>query len=232
VPFDIDNQVDRSWRREFHTTYYDTKHTPDYSPLVVHFTKDRQMAMGTRLETTHPLYAFRDATAKNRLLNILQTRVIHASPMPILVDHPNAVCFSECIWGGLNSLADQYSPYAVVFSKRLIFEKGGGPALYIRGDTLQNLAGNIPESIKPLISPFDPEAVLTPGVPSDWLHEREWRLSCSLDFEYSDIQYVIVETIEDAIYFVNRIGDSQLPEEKLIPIEVHRTIKKAWGDQS
>jgi hypothetical protein len=188
------------------------------------------MVMADRIETSHPLFAFKTATARDRLLSILRTKTIHASPMSFVPGNPSAVCFTECIWGGLASLAEQYSPYGVVFSKHLIFGKGGGPALYVRGDTLRDLGANIPASIKPFIAPFDPEAVLTPGVPLDWLHEREWRLSSSLAFEYSDIQYVLVESIRDATSVVHEIGAQRLPDEKLIPIEVHRNIKRAWGD--
>lgn len=215
---------------DYHTTEYDTKHTPDYSPLVVHFTKQKPMVKADLIDTTHPLSAFKTASALDRLLNILRTKTIHASPMPWLPGFPRAVCFTECIWGGLASLAEQYSGYGVVFSKRLIFRRGGGPALYVRGDTLRDLGGNIPESIKPFIAPFDPEAVLTPGVRLDWLHEREWRLASSLQFEYSEIEFVLVESIKDATHVVTEIGRTQLPEEKMIPIEVHRSIKKTWGN--
>lgn len=188
------------------------------------------MVMAEFLQENDPLYSFRTTPAKERLINILRTKTIHASPMPFLPRRPNAVSFTECIWDGLASLAEQYSPYGVVFSKRLIFSKGGGPALYVRGDTLRDLAENIHTSLEPFVAPFDPEAVLRPGVRLDWLHEREWRLPCSLVFEYSDVEYVLVESIQDATSIVHEIGRQYLPEDKLIPIEVHRNIRRAWGD--
>jgi hypothetical protein len=188
------------------------------------------MVMADLVEESHPLFAFRTAPARDRLISILKTKTIHASPMPFLPRNPSAVSFTECVWGGLTSLAEQYSPYGVVFSKHLIFGKGGGPALYVRGDTVRGLAGDIPASIEPFIAPFDPEALLKPGVPLDFLHEREWRLPSPLAFEYSDLEYVLVESIRDATWVVHQIGEQHLPEEKLIPMEVHRTIKSAWGD--
>jgi len=185
--------------------------------------------MANLVGETHPLYNFKNKPSRDRLLNILKERKIHASPMPFLPHNANAVCFSECIWEGLASLAEQYSAYGVVFSKRLIFRKGGGPALYIRGDHVRDLAASMPAPIEPFISPFDPAAVIQPGIPLNFLHEREWRLPASLDFEYGDIEHVLVETISDAAWLLDQISDEDLPEEKLIPMDVHRSIKRSWG---
>jgi hypothetical protein len=210
------------------TTLYDTKRTPDYSPLVVHFTKGKKMIMSDLIEETHPLFEFRTASSLDRLVNILMERKIYASPMPFLPRHANAVCFSECIWEGLAALSEQYSAYGVVFSKRLIFRKGGGPALYMRGDHLKDLGESVPPSIEPFIAPFDPEAVLQPRVPLEFLHEREWRLPGVLDFEYSDIENVLVETIGDAVTVIDQVGKGNLQEDRLIPMDVHRSIKRSW----
>jgi hypothetical protein len=153
--------------------------------------------------------------------------------MPWLPNYPRAVCFTECIWDSLISLSEVYSPYGVVFSKRLIFDKGGGPALYVRGDQLSKLigAGNIPPDLEPFIEPFDPKAVLRRGVTIDYLHEREWRLPSQLSFEYSDLEYVLVKSIEEATSVVHRIGAANLPEKKLIPLNTYEEIRKAWGKE-
>ena len=177
----------------------------------------------------HPLYQHKAGTAIDKLVSILESRTVHASPMPFLPHNSAAVCFTECIWDALVGFAERYSPYGVVFSKRLVFERGGGPALYVRGDSLQSLGADVPSSLEPLIAPFDPGAVLSPGVPLDWLHEREWRLPSSLEFEYSDVEYVIVESIQDAIRVVQRIGAQHVPEHKFIAMEVYRTIRRAWS---
>lgn len=209
-------------------TAYDTKKTADYSPLVVHFTRARRMMRADLITEADPLYPYRTAPALERLSNILSTRTLYASPMPFLSRNPHAVCFSECIWDGLIALADQYSPYGLVFSKHLIFEKGGGPALYIRGDKVRDLGPTIPESIEPFVAPFDPYEVLRRGTPLDFLHEREWRLSQNLSFEYGDIKYVLVQTIGDARVIMERIGTDRIPMNKFLPIDVSRTIKDAW----
>lgn len=210
-------------------TGYDTRKTPDYSPLLVHFTKSRRMVRDDLIGKSHPLFPHKATTALDKLISILESRTIHASPMPFLPHNPPAVSFTECVWEALIGHAERYSPYGVVFSKRLIFQKGGGPALYVRGDSMQSMGSNIPSSLEPLIAPFDPGAVLTSGVRLDWLHEREWRLPGALAFEYSDVEYVIVESIQDAMRVVQRIGAQHVPVEKFIAIEVYRTIRQAWS---
>jgi hypothetical protein len=197
--------------------------------MVVHFTKSDPMNMERLIGEQHPLHQFKNASAKDKLMNILTTRTIHASPMPFIPGNPNAVSFTESNWESLIKLAERYSPYGVVFSKRLIFNNRGGPALYIRGDTLNILGSNIPSQLAPFIAPFDPDSVLKPGVRLDWLREREWRLPSSLQFQYSDLKHLLVDTMEDADYFVRQIGSHQLPSEKVIPLEVYGNIKRAWG---
>lgn len=214
------------------TTYY-TRRTPDYSPLLVHLTKnpDRPMVKHDAITQSHPLFQYQQIGALDRLINILTLRTVYASPMPFLPNSPQAVCFTECIWDALVDHAESYSPFGIVFSKRLIHQQGGGPALYIRGDTLQSLMGNLPTNLEPFIAPFDPESVLQPGVRLDWLHEREWRLPRSLTFEYSDVEFVIVESIENATRVVRQIGAQHVPEDKFIPIEVYRNIRTAWSER-
>jgi hypothetical protein len=211
------------------TTDFDTKQTADYSRLVVHFTKGKRPNMADLIVEGDPLFGFKTATALDRLKNILTTKTIYASPMPFLPNYSKAVSFTECIWDALSSLSDDYSSYGIVFSKRLIFDRGGGPALYLRGNIVKDLGNSIPASIEPFVAPFDPEEVLKPGVRLDFLHEREWRLPSSLTFEYSEIEYVIVNSIEDARSVVFQIGAERLPEKKLIPMEVYRSIKNTWG---
>jgi hypothetical protein len=113
-----------------------------------------------------------------------------------------------------------------VFAKHLVHTRGGGPALYVRGDVLKTLGSNLPPTIEPFVVPFDPDSVLKADVRQDWLTEREWRLPSSLSFEYHEIEYVLVGTIDDASKVVSEIGKTRLPMEKVIPMEVYETIKK------
>jgi hypothetical protein len=150
--------------------------------------------------------------------------------MPFLAGDSNAVCFTECVWESLTEIAEaQYSPYGVVFNKKAIFDRGGGPALYVRGDLFKAHDAAIPKEVLPFVVPFDPEAVIKPEVPQDWVHEREWRLPVDFTFDYSDIQYVIVKTLDDARVVLQTIGSQNLLEDRLIPTDVHTAIKSAWS---
>lgn len=209
---------------------FDTLRTADYSPLVAHFTKGHRMVQEAQIGEDSPLFAHRGASARDRLMSILLNRTIYASPMPFLPSQCQAVCFTECIWEGLTRLANSYSSYGVVFSKRLVFEAGGGPAIYLRGDLLHTYGQQIPQEIHSFIAPFDPEARLNPGTRLDWLHEREWRLPTTFRFEFADIEYVIVESTTDAYAFVHEIGAHLLPESKMIPMEVYGNIRHGWGE--
>lgn len=195
----------------------------------MHFTKKRKFARSYLIKEGDPLFSFKKASAIDRLMNILKTKTIHPSPMPFLPRSPKAVCFTECIWDSLIRLAEVYSPYGLVFNKRLICDKGGGPALYLRGDLVKELGGAIPPAIEPFIEPFDPKAVLKQGVRVDYVHEREWRLLSPLTFEYADLEYVLVDSMKEATDVVREIGLQNLPERKLIPLKIYDEIRKAWG---
>lgn len=213
-------------------TYY-TRRTPDYSPLLVHFTRsgpERKMVREGDIPPEHPLHSHKSANSIDRLESILKARIIFASPMPSTGDS-SAVCFTECVWDALMAQTDRYSSYGVVFSKRTVFQAGGGPALYVRGDILQDGINELPEAIKPFVVPFDPNGVIQPGVIQDWIHEREWRLPRPMAFEYSDVEYVLVESIADADRIMLLVGTINLPAHRFIPMEVYRSIRRAWGSQ-
>ena len=107
---------------------------PDFSDYVVHFTSDRPP-----LGIDHPnnkdderLREIARLNAKQRLTLILRDRYIRTTPTPWL--NVPACCFIECTWPSLMDNAHKYSPYAIGFSKKYIFNKGGGPAIYMRPD--------------------------------------------------------------------------------------------------
>ena len=212
------------------TSYY-TRKTPDYSPLLVHFTRgggSRKMVRENDITTDHPLHQHKQNTAIERLVSILTTRTIYASPMPLVGD-ASAVCFTECVWDALVAHGVRYSSYGVVFSKRPVFRAGGGPALYIRGDILKSEIVGLPQALKAFVVPFDPEGLVHPGVVQDWIHEREWRLPESFTFEYADVRYVLVESIADVDYITHLVGTMNLPASRFIPMEVYRTIREEWS---
>lgn len=209
---------------------FDTRVTPDYSPLVVHFTRDRSLTVDWKVDICHPLYEYKQASASRRLKNILRESTVYASPIPFVEENPNAVCFSECVWPAIADLSDKYSPYGLAFNKRVLFNRGGGPALYMRGDMLQESETEIPAEMRALISPFDPDAVLREGRPHDWIHEREWRLPRDLEFVDAEVEYVIVDSVADVEDLINTFGTERIPRSKFIVMEVYRNIQNAWGD--
>ena len=175
----------------------------------------------------HPLHEHKQQSAIEKLLSILTTKTIHASPMPV-VEEASAVCFTECVWDALVDHWSRYSSYGIVFSKRTVFQSGGGPALYIRGDILQKELERLPLALQSFVVPFDPEGLVQPGVIQDWIHEREWRLPSTMTFEYADVRYVLVESIADADRIMKMVGTINLPASRFIPMEVYRTIREAW----
>ena len=166
---------------------YNVLKTADYSPLLVHLVRDQSFSAPQLIKDSHPLIAFAETPAKERLFNILTSRKIFGSPMPWVENHPEAVCFTECVWRALVRHTNAYSCYGLVFNKKLIFDRGGGPALYVRGDHVDPILANFPEDQQAFVTPFDPESKLKEGVRLDFLHEREWRLPGSLNFEYSNL---------------------------------------------
>ena len=214
------------------TNYY-TRKTPDYSPLLVHFARDgtsRRMVREDDIPAEHPFHPHKQQAAIERLASILTTRTIHASPMPLVGD-ASAVCFTECVWDALVAHENRYSSYGVVFSKRSIFQAGGGLALYVRGDILHSEIGSLSQALKAFVVPFDPNGLLQKGVIQDWIHEREWRLPASFNFEYADVKYVLVESIADADHIMQLVGTINLPADRFIPMEVYSTIRTAWSAQ-
>ena len=61
-------------------TYYDRKKTADYSPLLVHFTRDRKFTSPNLMTETDPLVPFLDTSGLEKLKNILRTNTIFPSP--------------------------------------------------------------------------------------------------------------------------------------------------------
>jgi hypothetical protein len=115
------------------------------------------------------------------------------------------VCFTECTRPGIQTLmAEQrYSPCGIAFSKDFIFQKGGGPALYVRGDEW-DAVDQLPAGLRARAVRLWPGATSDSDLPlpwyvtrvSEWLHEREWRIAgegspLGLPFTWSDVAFVI-----------------------------------------
>lgn len=93
-----------------------------------------------------------------------------------------SVCFTDLTTRGLNRHSKQFSAYGIAFLKDFIFEKNGGPALYIRENLLKKTSEQH-DLIKPYVNKINIKTF-------DYHHEREWRVPHDLDFEYHQISIV------------------------------------------
>jgi hypothetical protein len=157
---------------------------PDLSNAVVHLTG----RSGTR--RSDPPDDVAAMTAEERLVNILHYQQILAFPsFSIGVDDP-VVCFSEATLEGIRYLvgargrAHRYEACGIAFPKQAVFDQGGGPALYVRGDEW-HLVQQFPARLRGRTTRYWPGADPAPGgAPlqpelesmSLWTDEREWRL--------------------------------------------------------
>jgi len=163
---------------------------PDYSEYVAHFTKDRIPNDARRLDSSHP--SIIATSARDRLISILRTRCILATPMPWTAR--NAVAFTECPWGSLIDHTRRYSAYGFGFAKARVFAAGGGPAIYLRQDLLEKQQEYHHKSdtkqtgfhphlwsfVTPFVPGYAPQSHLEKywkrEYPIDFSHEREWRV--------------------------------------------------------
>ena len=127
----------------------------DFSNVVAHFTADR-LPYGIDGEKDERK-GVPSRTARERLANVLEQKAVWATKMPH-TDQP-AVCFTECTWASLLDHAEEYSPYGIGFTKELLFQNGGGPAVYIRADLFKKQLSNkgFHPELYPFLTPFRPK---------------------------------------------------------------------------
>lgn len=200
---------------------------PDISDYLVHFTKEDVSCSSKQKK--HKTDDIDKMSAYNRLLNILETKTIRATPMPwVDVD---AVCFTECPWISLLAHAKQYSSYGIGFSKPFIYACGGNPVFYCRDSLFYGTQW--PEDVKHFLTRFNP--AYRPHVVRktnadkylDYSHEREWRVPHEVSFEYDKIEFVILDKYEDMAKFPKQYKDA-IGREKFILMENYRSIEKIW----
>lgn len=203
---------------------------PDYSDYLVHFTKPNKA--GANPDTIRELPELNKMTARNRLLSILNLQTIYASSMYWKMGE--AVCFTECPWTSLLTHASRYSKYGVGFSKGKIFAAGGGPVYYVRPDHFQKQQWD--SHLKPFITPFWPQyrpEALDEKVPEnmqktiDFGHEREWRIPHRFEFEYENIEFVILPDYHSMAEFPADLKDA-IGREKFLMIDQYKTIERIW----
>jgi hypothetical protein len=173
---------------------------PDLSNYVVHLT-GRQ---GKRVMEVPA--AITKQSPEERLESILYSGVIRAFPA-FGIGSFDVVCFTECAPAAVQQTIKEavYAPYGVAFTKQFVFELGGGPVLYIRGDLWQHRR-LLPPDLRVFTAKYWPgvedlqdgeEADLDVLTSSQWTHEREWRLSGSgsppgLRFDWSEVAFLLL----------------------------------------
>lgn len=184
---------------------------PDQSNYLAHFTKGE--------------------SALGNLISILNDGAIRASELP-WTGKP-AVCFTECPWSSLLGHADNYSPYAVGFSKPHVFAAGGGPAYYVRADHFkkQVWADHVHAFVTPFWPGYRPPSLkgadYLGGKNIDYAHEREWRVPHNFSFSLETVQFVILDSYQDMAQFPKDLKD-QIGREKFILMDNYRKIEELW----
>ncbi len=116
----------------------------------------------------------------------------------------------------------RYTPWGIGFSKQVIFEQGGGPVLYVRGDEWDVTTEHVPDPVRARLVRFWPGATWEAGDPllidgsqllpdslanpSEWLHEREWRVPQDVTFGWERVKFMIVPAVEWAIGQAHQYG--------------------------
>jgi hypothetical protein len=166
---------------------------PDVGDHLIHFTGRR----GPKFSVGQNIM---EQPAQERLLQILVGGVIHGfetfgSGAPV-------ACFSESTKPAVTKLIREgrYEPCGIGFSKQRIFDSNGGPALYVRGDEWQTMTEVLPHPLRSRLVRFWPGAETDPDdrsadhlrTPSQWLHEREWRIPGDFRFDWVDVEFLLV----------------------------------------
>ena len=212
---------------------------PDFSEFVVHFTKDAA-PITSKTESDPSLQAIAGTSAADRLVAILTGCCLRATRMP-WTNRP-AVCFTECTWASLLDHAKRYSRFGIGFSKHFLFARGGGPAIYLTPGLLEHQKKHVGTGK----TPFDDTlyAFMTPFCPPyapkkyrdqfwnrvktvDFTHEREWRVPHDLDFNLTDVAFVVVAKYEDMAKAPKALKDA-IGRDKWLIMDNYERIERLW----
>lgn len=200
---------------------------PDFSNFLGHFTSNRQPV--GKNDLTNPVKDKAKGHALTRLISILTDKKIVASTMPWTGTH--AVCLTECPWSSLIDHTNVYSPYGIGFNKQFIFSRNGGPVYYVRADQYEKQEWH--EHLKAFVTPFwpsyRPKSINQKKTftTCDYTHEREWRVPHDLSFEYSQIEFIILDKYEDMAKFPKELKDA-IGRDKFLLMDNYKMIEKLW----
>ncbi|MBQ1564911.1 MAG: terminase [Clostridia bacterium] len=201
---------------------------PDQSFYLAHFTKNGEQ-YNSENHPNNP--TIEQMSALERLVSILMQKRIIASNVPWT--NRRAVCFTECPWGSLLRHADNYSPYGLGFTKKLVYSRNGNPVIYANPTLFHSQGWS--EEAHTLVTPFVPFYAADKikkcppfyGRSVDYTHEREWRVAKDFAFSYINIRFVILKSVED----LQGIPESIISEigiEKFIYMDTYKKIEELW----
>ena len=129
--------------------------------------------------------------------------------------------------------AEQYSPYGIGFTKKLVYSKKGNPVIYANPDLFHGQ--NWSEDVFPFVTPFVPKYAPREvkdqhpfgGHVVDYSHEREWRVIDDFSFTDSDVCFVILKSVVDLDAIPDNIVNS-IGIEKFIYMDTYRKIEELW----
>lgn len=207
---------------------------PDFSMYLAHFTKDGEFCNG---QQGNNIASIQKMDAKERLVSILEQKKILMSNMP-WTNLP-CVCFTECPWSSLLAHTEKYSCYGIGFNKKFIFCKHGAPVLYMRVNIFMKYRKHGEHSgeereMWTFVTPFSPKygSEYTKRLlkkPVDYTHEREWRVPEDLKFEYSDVEFIIVKTLDDFNTFPKELqGNLKAANVKVIIMDNYKLVETLW----
>jgi hypothetical protein len=192
-----------------------TYNLPDIGDHLIHFTG----RTGNRYSLPDNV---RDLDAAGRLAQILYESRLRAN-QTFGTGGRAIVAFTESSQASVLRLISDgtYTPVGIGFSKQFIFEQGGGPVLYVRGDEWDAATAVLPEPARSRAVRFWPGAewadgdalilgqrILPESVanPSEWLHEREWRVPHDVTFGWGDVRFLIVPSLDWAYAEAHQYG--------------------------
>jgi hypothetical protein len=183
---------------------------PDLADHVIHFAGRN----GKRINVDPEIEGL---PADERLVRIVADQRIRAF-QTFRAGAP-VVCMTESTKAAVTTLIRdrRYTPCGIGFSKQFVFERDGGPALYVRGDEWPSVS-EIPQPLRSRVVRFWPGAEAEHplpdylATPSEWLQEREWRMPGDLTFGWDDIQFLIVPHPSWQVYYADWISEWAGPE--------------------
>jgi len=171
---------------------------PDVGDHLIHFTgrNGQRMAVGPEILLLSPA---------DRLMRILVEGRIRAFPT-FGTSGAAIVALTESTQPTVRKvIADgPHVPFGIGFSKQTVFEKNGGPVLYVRGDEWEDARSALPVPLRSRLVRFWPGADADDdeelpdhlAAESQWLHEREWRVPGDLSFNWDEVAFLIVPTLD------------------------------------